>query len=616
MNRKNLTLILIALGLGAAAALLSMLYLKAREAQLRAELTPKVEEIQVVVASRDLLKGDRLDASTLAVRSLPADMVDTGAVRPDEFEKIKGLVLTHNLASGRPLLHSFVDREFPLDFSDTIPQRRRAMTIQVDEINAVSGFIRPGNRIDLFVTLPPGALGPDDEGEQEVLPLLENIEVLATGKLPARDYEERVRLMRMGYKVPDNGNFATLTLNVTPREAAILATAQDKGSLLAVLRNRKDDSGAGFVSVTPDDLKRHARELAAQARARLAAGSLGGRRHDRILGKATLTTREDGAVVTVDGRVIAGARMNSEGKLVLADGTVVDPKDVVVRADGTVTTRDGRVLSVPEKRALGNGLYATRDGRVVTADGKVVEGLRVAEDGTLMTADGTVIDGTGLQVNEKGQLVTADGRVVDPATLKTGADGTLVAGDGTVVATAGSRALGEVHQDADGNLVTADGTVLTGARLDKDGKLVLADGTRVDPKDVIVRADGTVMTRDGRILSTIRAARKAEGLETTADGKVRTADGTVLTGVKLDKDGKLVLADGTRVDPKDVIIHADGTVTRRDGTPLAGVRAENVTLPGMQRGVAAALAGYEVEYIVGGVSKDGVATVNRVPVME
>ena len=584
LTKKNLSLLLIALGLGVAAALLSMLYLKAREAQLRAELTPHVEEVAVVVASRDLVKGDRLDANTLAVRSMPADMVDSDAVRPDQFNGIEGQVLTHNLASGRPLLHSFVDRKFPLDFSDTIPQRRRALTIQVDEINAIAGYIRPGNRIDLFVTLPPGALDPDaKDGDQEVLPLLENIEVLAAGRLPAYDYEERVRRMRLGEPQPVEHNFATLTLNVTPREAAIVATAQDKGTLLAVLRNREDDSGAGFVSVTPRDLLQHARTLAAQARARQRAPSLAAARHERILHTARLTTREDGSVVTADGQVIPGAHLNEDGKLVLADGTVVDPKDVVVRADGSVTTRDGRVLALPEKRDLGNGLYATRDGRVVTADGKVVPGLRVAEDGTLMTRDGTVISGSGLQVDAQGRLVAPDGRIVDPETLHTAADGSLVTGDGTVVAAGSSKPLGAIHAGKDGTPVTADGTVIAGAHLDEDGKLVLADGTRVDPKDVIVRADGTLMTRDGRVLQGAQAAHTAAGLETAPDGTLRTADGTVISGAHLDKDGKLVLADGTRVDPKDVIVHADGSVTLRDGTPLPGGRRAGQPRGGIHR---------------------------------
>ena len=535
-SKKNMTLLLSAIGFGVAAALLSVLYLHAREAQLRDQLTPKQAMTEVVVASRDLLKGDVLDSSTLSVRSMPADYVDTGAVKPGEFDQIKGQVLVHNLASGRPLLHSFIDREFPLDFSDTIPLKRRAMTIQVDEVNSVSGFVRPGDRIDLFVNLPAGASGDNDD-RQQIIPLLENTEVLATGTEAARDYEERVRLLRGGVARAPDRHYTALTLNVTAREAAILATAQDKGDVLAVLRNRKDTSGSGFTSVSPSDLKTHARQLLQAARTRAAAHALS--------------------------RLVVG-----------------------------------------------------KDGVVRTADGKVVKGVVVAEDGTIMSKDGVVLSGRGLQVDDQGRIVTADGKVIDPATLKTAPDGALITADGTVLTGAGSVKAGKLHVTKDGLVVTENGTVLSGVHLNKGGKLVLKDGTVVDPKDVVIRADGTVLTRDGKVLKSVGTAQLAGELHTTADGQVTTANGTRLTGASLDKDGMLVLKDGTRVDPNDVVVHADGTVTTRDGRLLAGVSADNVTLPGM--GATTAVAGnlFEVDYIVGGVSKDSVATVNKVPVLQ
>ncbi len=234
-NKKTVTLLIVALVLGAAGAGLSVLHLNAREVQLREALRPKSQPIAVVVASRDLVKGDKLDTSTLSVRRIPQDYVDPNAVRPNEFEAIKGQVLIQNLAKGKPLLKSFIGREFPLDFSDTIPEQRRAMTVQVDEINSISGLIRPGNHVDLFVNLPASALG--DKAQQkkgqpsnQILPVLENAEVLATGQSTARDYEEKVRLLRGGVGARPDSHYTNLTLNVTPKEAALLAIALDKGA--------------------------------------------------------------------------------------------------------------------------------------------------------------------------------------------------------------------------------------------------------------------------------------------------------------------------------------------------------------------------------------------------
>ena len=136
----------IALALGLIGAGLAMLYLKAREADLIDALKPKSAPISVVVASRDLLKGDVLDSSTLAVRSIPEEYVDNNAIKPNEFDKFQGEKIIQNLNKGKPLLRSYIAREYPLDFSDTITQKRRAMTIQIDETNSQSGLMRPGNK--------------------------------------------------------------------------------------------------------------------------------------------------------------------------------------------------------------------------------------------------------------------------------------------------------------------------------------------------------------------------------------------------------------------------------------------------------------------------------------
>ena len=80
---------------------------------------------------------------------------------PGEFSSYEGQALTAVLGRGKTLLKSFVDREFPVDFSDTIEIGRRAMTVKVDEVNTIAGFLRPGNEIDIFVNIPFKATGFD-----------------------------------------------------------------------------------------------------------------------------------------------------------------------------------------------------------------------------------------------------------------------------------------------------------------------------------------------------------------------------------------------------------------------------------------------------------------------
>jgi len=586
-TKSSMKLIIIAIVLGIVGALLAMLYLNAKEAQLREQLKPKSQPIGVVVASRDLVKGEVLDSSTLSVRSIPRSFVSNLAVLPNDFEKIEGKVLQVNLARGKPLLNTFIGSEFPLDFSDTIIEKRRAITIQVDEINSFTGLLRPGNKIDLLVRAESSLAGSDSK---EIVPVLENVEVIATGKDSAYDYEEKIRILRGGVRANIAQNYTTITLNVTPRQAAILSLAEESGDIIALLRNRKDTSGSGFVSVDNDSILDNANELAIKAAQRESAKQLGDNivvgadgvlrtRNGKVLKNQNLVVGADGSIRTKSGIDLAsrGLSINDNGEIVTADGTVVNPDDLIVLADGTLMTKDGVILDGPKAQTLVGGLRSSAEDGVVI-NGKVIEGATLDENGNLVLADGTIVDPNDIVFNEDGTVSTKDGTLLAGVTAK------------------------------DPVLIAADGTMIKGATLDENGNLVLADGTVVDPKDIVINSDGTVSTRDGRLLAGLSAEKAADNAPTLlADGSVRLADGTVIKGATIDNDGNLVLADGTIVDPNDIVVNADGSISTKDGQLLAGLSAQDRRSGGFIG---------TVDYIVGGVSKDGVAEVNKVPVAE
>ena len=642
-------LLLIAVGVGVVAAILAVLYLNAKEAELRKALTPKVEMRDVIVATKELLKGTKLDGSTLAIRSVPVKYLHAEALQPGDFSIIEGKVLIQNVNKGNVILASYIDLGFPRDFSDTIPHKRRAMTIQVDEVNSINGFIRPGNRIDLFVNLPAGSTGSDTDTDDAVMPVLENVEVLATGDSSARDYEEKVRLLRLGVDSRINRNYTTLTINVTPREAAILATAQDKGDLLALLRNREDKSGSRFDRVLPSDLLQHASQLAQDANIREAAAAAQGfvvgkdgviRTKDGVaLKNQNLIVTEDGTIMTKDGIVLSGRGLtvNEKGELVDANGNVVDPDTLKVAADGSLIAADGTVLDGPKgmalakgelkvanKKAIVNGRIiegatVREDGKLVLEDGTVVDpdDIVINEDGTVALKDGTVLKGvtagaeafetkdgtviTGLKLNEDGKVVLKDGRVVDPDDIVVNPDGTVALKDGTIL---------EGVAAVPSTLETEDGTVITGLNINKDGKVVLEDGTVVDPKDLVVTSDGRVFTKDGKEVGG-NVGVALGGVKVNPDGTVVAANGAIIKGATVNEDGMLVLENGTVVDPNDVVIRPDGTLVTKSGEPIHGLSADTSAVAALGGGVR-----YNVDYIVGGVSKDGVATVNKVPVTE
>lgn len=567
-----------AVAVGLVAALLSGLYLKSREAAIRAALEgDEVREVTVVVASRNLPRGSVVSAENFAVRRVPEKFVHEDAVFPNEFERYEGRSIIAAVGAGKTLLKTFMDDTFPVDFSDVIPKGRRAMTVSVDEVNSVAGFIRPGNHIDVFVNIPFNASGfdaslltqglpaliPDalaDMVPQELLdqaaelppeiinratpadvimPVIQNVRVLAAGRTP---YRESLDFLRQPQQLRER-TFTNVTLDLSPRQAALVATALDKGELLALLRNRGDDGTADFTTVSSRDLFSNAKLMAEaeaerQSRTTVAGGVDGAGNLVDAEGKRIMSRRELEA---------AGYQVNAQGRVVDRNGNVVDPKDLVVGADGKVYSRQELAAA---------GLKVNESGQVVDEDGNIVSAtdLVTGADGKVYTR--RQLAAAGLAVNERGEIVDADGRVVAADDLVTGADGKVYSQRKLAAAGLRVNESGQVV-DKDGNVVAA-GELVTAA----DGKVytrqqLAAAGLAVNERGEIVNADGRVVA--------------ADDLVTGADGKVYSKAQLAATGLTMNERGEIVDAKGKVVDPDSLVTMADGTVRPRDDLARAGL---------------------------------------------
>jgi len=229
-GHRNALLFIAAVGCGAIAVLAGHGYLTGRLEAERNRLAPKPPRMtDVVVARRDLGKGDPISGETMALRKIPVDYVSSSAIRPDQFDAFAGLRLAHSLKSGEQLVSGAIVGGDSLAFSSRVKPGIRALTIAVDEINSISGMLQPGDRIDLlFSDRPPGpgsAMSPE-----ATIPLFQNLLVLATGRQVRPGVEERGA----------HRGFSTVTVEVEPEPAQRLVVAQRAGKLTAVLRNPDD----------------------------------------------------------------------------------------------------------------------------------------------------------------------------------------------------------------------------------------------------------------------------------------------------------------------------------------------------------------------------------------
>ncbi len=181
---------------------------------------------QIVVADHPIQLGTRLDATNVRLISWPAGETLAGSF--NRVEDCAGRALLTNMAANEPVLEGkLAPKEAGAGLSATIPEGMRAVSVAVNEVNGVAGFVTPGTMVDILVTgrLSAKTANADDNITRVIL---ENVRVLAAGQQVEQDREGKPQ------KVP------VVTLLVTPEDATKLTMASTEGKIQLALRNTID----------------------------------------------------------------------------------------------------------------------------------------------------------------------------------------------------------------------------------------------------------------------------------------------------------------------------------------------------------------------------------------
>lgn len=212
----------LALASGGVAALLALRYLREQATPLMAREPARTH---VVVAARQLPVGAVVTPTDVKVVAWPGDALPAGYIA--DSAQVVGRGVTTRVAENEPFLTSKLSTKeegggLPIIIKDGM----RAMSVRVDQIVGVAGFVIPGTRVDVLLTL---AESPRYNRPQQLTrTLLQNMLVLASGQVVERDVE--------GKPMPAS----VITLLVTPEEAEILTLATKEGTLQMALRNPLD----------------------------------------------------------------------------------------------------------------------------------------------------------------------------------------------------------------------------------------------------------------------------------------------------------------------------------------------------------------------------------------
>ena len=242
--RRPMVFVLLA---GLAAMLASvMVYsaLKSREADVQRAMA---HNIQVVVAAYDLPLGTKIELGEVKMTRWSADSIPDGAYT--DPKQVIGSYVKNSLVANEPVVRSklFSGEKTAGVMPLLIPFGMRAVSVPVDEVSDVAGFVLPHTRVDVLVATQGGE-GAHQGAFSKVV--LQNVEVLAV----AQEVEQ---------KKDEPTVVKVVTLLVTPQEAERLALASHSGSLRLAMRNYNDNkivltSGSDVAqmlraySLTPD----------------------------------------------------------------------------------------------------------------------------------------------------------------------------------------------------------------------------------------------------------------------------------------------------------------------------------------------------------------------------
>jgi pilus assembly protein CpaB len=207
--------------------------LRAQETALTAARnSARGQTVDVVVASEVIPIGSRIRAPQLRTVPWPVEVQPDGIV-PDAATAT-GRIARLTIQKNQPVLESYLTSESAGLLPLLITEGMRAMSVKVDKVTGVSGFVTPNSRVDVVVS---GAVVSEEEGGQYSKVVLQNIKVLAIGQTIEMQDNKPV-------EVP------AVTLLVSPEEAEKLTLAARQDPVRLALRGYGDERDVTTLGVS------------------------------------------------------------------------------------------------------------------------------------------------------------------------------------------------------------------------------------------------------------------------------------------------------------------------------------------------------------------------------
>jgi pilus assembly protein CpaB len=181
-------------------------------------------EKSVVLAVQPLPIGAVVKSSSVKLGAVPENLLPAGGF--GRVEDVLDRPVISPIQPGEPLIEARLGvRGSGAGLAPLIPPGMRAISVRVNDVVGVAGFVLPGMRVDVLVTgNPPG------QGDTMTTTVLQNIVVLSAGQTIQVDAKSQ------------SINTPVVTLLVTPPQAEALTLANNEGKIQLILRNSSDQN--------------------------------------------------------------------------------------------------------------------------------------------------------------------------------------------------------------------------------------------------------------------------------------------------------------------------------------------------------------------------------------
>ncbi|UCF19997.1 MAG: Flp pilus assembly protein CpaB [Gemmatimonadota bacterium] len=213
---------------------------------------PETTTVPVVVAVGDIAEGMVLHANLLRMKQYDPDALPEGTFA--SIDSLAERVTQIPIFTGEPILEGkLAPIGTAAGLEIKIAPGKRAMAIPVNDHVGIAGFVQPNSRVDVLVTFR----NKTGRNDQQAKVFLQNMRVLSVGQ----------HLYRGDDGKPITAN--TVTLEVSPEDAELLAVAMNEGVLSLALRGFADEDSVRTTGATPQSVLAAAQKFQARPRPRV-----------------------------------------------------------------------------------------------------------------------------------------------------------------------------------------------------------------------------------------------------------------------------------------------------------------------------------------------------------